>query len=351
MGPESVAPERPARNTPLFVALIGLVALVGLGDYWTGPEIAFSIFFLIPISLGAWHLGSRAGLALAGLSAFGWLLADSYAGRPYSTITILYWNAAVRLGFFTIIAVVLAARRQAERKILQLMRVKSDFVSTVSHELRTPMTCIKEGIELVSDGSFGSLNEAQQHHLDTARRNVDRLSRLLNDVLDFQKLEAGRVELELQECDLNRLVSQAADGFAPLARRRGLDLDLELAPALPAVRCDPDRINQVLSNLLSNALGCTERGRIAVCTELAGADVRVVVRDTGSGIRHEHLPRLFQDFSQLPAPAGARPRRGTGLGLAIVARIVHQHGGEVKVESEPGQGSVFSFTLPTPRVG
>ncbi len=346
MPPDPGASVVPARRALSLAGLVALVALVALGDYWTGPEISFSIFFLIPISLGAWHFGRGIGLVLAGLSASGWLLADLYGGRPYSSDAILYWNAAVRLGFFAIIATVLAARRQAELRIYQLMRVKSDFVSTVSHELRTPMTCIKEGIAIVSDGSVGPLTDGQRHHLDTARRNVDRLARLLNDVLDFQKLEAGRMDFELRECAVNPLVSEEAEGYALLARRKGLVLALELATELPTVRCDRDRISQVLGNLLGNALQCTEVGRIEVGTVRLGSGVRVFVRDTGRGIRGEDLPHLFQSFSQVPAPQGTRTRGGTGLGLAIAARIVREHGGEVSVDSEPGKGSTFAFTLP-----
>jgi len=337
-------PGSAAARALLSVGLFALVALIGMVDYWTGTELAFSIFFLIPIALAAWFVGPRTSGALAGASSVAWFLADRYGGFPYSTPTIAYWNAAVGLGFFLIIAATLSARRRTERRIVELMNVKSEFTSMVSHELRTPLTCIKEGIAIVLDGSPGPLNEAQQAHLSTAKRNVDRLARLLDDVLAFQKLEARRVELVLAPCDLGALVRQAVADFALAAERRGLALVLEVDEALPRVRCDADRVRQALDNLLGNALKFGARGPIRVRVERVPDGVRVAVQDRGLGIRAEDLPKLFHGFSQLATEASKR--EGTGLGLAIVRQIVELHGGRVGVESAPGTGSTFHFTLP-----
>jgi signal transduction histidine kinase len=329
----------------LAAALVLLVALIGALDYWSGTEIALTIFYLIPIALGAWFVGPLTGQVLAVLSAAAWLLADLYGGHPYDSPIIPPWNAAVSLAFFLLTALALSARKRSERRLRELMDIKSELTSMVSHELRTPLTCIKEGIDIVSDGSSGPLNPAQQAHLQTAKRNVDRLARLLDQVLTFQKLEARRVDLSITPSDINRLAQQAADEFALPAKRKGLQLVLELAPGLPLAACDPDKISQVLSNLLGNALKFTERGAVRIRTELLPGSVRVVVEDQGPGIPSADLPRVFQGFTQLGRETGSRAE-GTGLGLAIAQQIVELHGGRIGVESQPGSGSRFHFTLP-----
>ena len=344
--PRAAEAHPAARRAALVGVLVVLIALIGVGDYWTGTQIDFSIFFVIPIAIGAWFIGAGASYLLAALSALAWLLADLHGGVHYSSPTIPYWNAVVGVSFFVIIAATLAARRQAERRILELMQVKSEFTAMVSHELRTPLTCIKEGIDIVADGSSGPLNPRQREHLETAQRNVDRLARLVNAVLDYQSLESRRGVLQVQGCDLNRLVAQAAEAFALPAARRHVQLVRRLAPGLPAVPCDPDMIMQVLSNLLGNALKFSdEQKQVVLRTELTGEGVRVSVQDEGPGIPAEHLTKLFQGFSRIPQP-GRRKTEGTGLGLAIAWHIVELHGGRLGVESLPGAGSTFDFTLP-----
>jgi signal transduction histidine kinase len=334
-------------RAPLIAALVLLVAFIGLLDYWTGTEITFSIFFLIPIALGAWFVGPRTSISLAVLSAAAWLLADLYGGFPYSSRTIPFWNGAVGLSFFLIIAATLSARKRAERRILELMNIKSEFVSHVSHEIRTPLTCIQEGIEIVMDQTSGPLNPVQHAHLQTAKRNIDRLARLLNDVLSYQKLDARRMELSLEPCDLDRLVAQAVEEFTLPARKKGLELVWERAARLPPVSCDADRISQVLCNLLSNALKFSDHGRILVRTESTPGAVHVAIEDQGVGIPEGGFERIFQGFVQLSTPPGAR-REGTGLGLSIARRIIELHGGRLGGESRPGRGSIFRFTLPVP---
>ena len=347
--PSAAEAASPVGRALLTAALVVLVALIGVGDYWTGTQIDFSIFFVIPIAIGAWFIGPWTSYLLAALSSAAWLWADLYGGLHYSSPTIPYWNAAVGVAFFLIIAATLSARRQAERRILELMHVKSDFTAMVSHELRTPLTCIKEGIDIVSDGSSGPLNPRQRERLELASRNVDRLTRLVNAVLDFQSFEERRAVLAVQRCDLNRLVAQAAEAFALPAAKRHQRLVQQLAPGLPPVPCDPDMVTQVMSNLLSNALKFSdEHAQVVVRTELAGDGVRVSVQDHGPGIASEHLPLLFQGFSRIPQP-GRRKTEGTGLGLAIARHIVELHGGQLGVESRPGSGSTFHFTLPLAR--
>ncbi len=239
----------------------------------------------------------------------------------------------------------IAERKQAQLRLEEAMRLRAEFISMVSHELRTPLGIIQEGLDLVLDGSAGALNPEQREYLDTAKRNVDRLRRLITDVLDYQKLEAGRMEVALSEEDLNALAADVAHEFEPVAEKKGLRIVTRLAPGLPKVSCDRDKIIQVLTNFLNNAVKFAEQGTITVSTKRDADWIRLAVTDEGEGISLEGQAKLFQPFSRIAAPAGRRKPGGTGLGLAIAKRIITLHKGYIGVESAPGKGATFYFTM------
>lgn len=237
-------------------------------------------------------------------------------------------------------------RKNAEDRIRAAMNVKSEFVSMVSHELRTPLTIIKESISIVYDEMAGSINEDQREFLETAKSNVDRLGRLINDVLDYQKLEANYMEFRLSEGDINELIKEVGDGFKLAMHKKGLALGLELEGGLPSIPLDRDKIIQVVTNLMNNAMKFTDAGEVALVTEqLEDGAIKVSVRDQGRGIKAEDMEKLFRAFSQISTGMG-RLTGGTGLGLALSKKIVEAHGGEIGVASEYGEGSTFYFTLP-----
>ncbi len=236
-------------------------------------------------------------------------------------------------------------RKKAEEKTREAIEIKSEFTSMVSHELRTPLTAIKEGIAIVSDGSAGSVNDEQRDFLDTAKRNVDRLARLINDVLDFQKLEAGRVDFNIEEGNINEVVREVQKELVSLVKEKGLDFILKLDEKLPRIRFDRDKIIQVLTNLINNAVKFTNKGSITISTSREGNTVRVSVKDTGAGIGKEDIPKLFHKFEQL-TKGTYRKTGGTGLGLAISRGIIAGHKGKIWAESEPGRGTTFHFVLP-----
>ncbi len=243
-------------------------------------------------------------------------------------------------------------RRRAEGVLTEAMKVKSDFTSTVSHELRTPLTAIKEGIAIVLDGSAGVLNAEQKDFLGLAKRNVDRLARLINDVLDFQKLEAQKMVFNIQENDINELLKEVHSSMAPLADKKNLKFTLTLQEGLPRVNFDRDRIVQVLTNLVSNAIKFTEKGSIVIASSGGDNIIRVSVKDSGPGVKVEDMGRLFQQFSQLEKIT-ERKTGGTGLGLAISKEIIERHKGRIWAESpsageagEFGKGTTFWFILP-----
>ncbi len=236
-------------------------------------------------------------------------------------------------------------RKEADRKIKEAMDLKSQFISTVSHELRTPLTIIKEDIALIMDGAAGRVKRKQQEILEIAQRNIDRLARLINDVLDFQKLQSGRAKFNMQDNSINNVIETVYNTMVKTVKKNGVDFRLALDNTLPKVTFDSDKMIQVLTNLVSNAMKFTEKGSITIATRRIENAIRVSVSDTGCGIKQEDLPKLFRQFQQLSS-GGNRKTGGTGLGLAISKDIVEKHGGRVWVESEFGKGTTFHFLLP-----
>jgi len=237
-------------------------------------------------------------------------------------------------------------RKEAEEKTKEAARIKSDFASMVSHELRTPLTVIKESVAIVYDGTAGELNPDQKDFLGTAKKNVDRLARLINNVLDYQKLESDFMEFIKVPRDINQIVEEVGQSFKLPLTNKGVQLELDLQPDLPILMLDKDKIIQVLTNLINNAMKFQDKGAITLITEREGENaVKVSVKDEGIGIKEEDLDKLFKSFSQITTGT-ARQTGGTGLGLALSKKIVANHNGRIGVTSVYGKGSVFYFVLP-----
>jgi len=236
-------------------------------------------------------------------------------------------------------------RRKAEEKLKETMEIKSQFISTVSHELRTPLAAMKEGIAIVLDEVAGRINGKQRKFLDIARRNVDRLEAMINDVLDFQRLEAGRMKLNIQSNDIKEVALEVHETMVLYADKNGVELLFELAEDLPEAKFDRDRIVQVLINLLGNAIKFTPKGgRTNLNIQHREKELVISVSDTGVGIPKKELPKIFERFYR--AEQQREEFQGTGLGLSIVHKIVTRHGGRIEVESEAGQGATFTVFLP-----
>ncbi|MBP2313722.1 sensor histidine kinase [Azospirillum soli] len=247
-----------------------------------------------------------------------------------------------------------AALRAANERLKELDRLKDEFLSTVTHELRTPLTSIRALTEILFDDPEIEL-EQRQEFLGLVIKESERLTRLINQVLDMAKIEAGEIDWQVQPMDLGAAVEQAAAATAQLFHERGIALDVAIPPDLPPVRGDYDRLVQVAVNLLSNAAKFTPAGgRVALTVGLvagtSGGEARVSVTDNGPGIAPEHQAIVFERFRQVGDTMTDKPQ-GTGLGLAISKRIVEHLGGRIWVESEPGTGATFSFTVPVAAVG
>ncbi|MDO8730750.1 MAG: GAF domain-containing sensor histidine kinase [Candidatus Omnitrophota bacterium] len=230
-----------------------------------------------------------------------------------------------------------------ERKRLE--KLKDEFVSTVSHELRTPLSITKEGISLVLDRIPGEINPEQEEILTTARGNIDRLARIINDLLDISKLETGRIHLRRERVEIGDLFRQVAGAFEPRASAKGLSLRVSVPEQGVPIYADPDKTMEILTNLVDNAMKFTDAGQITLSARPGGEEVECAVEDTGTGISAEDLPRVFGKFEQFGRVSGAGAR-GTGLGLAIVKHLVELHQGTLRVESELKKGTRFVFTLP-----
>jgi signal transduction histidine kinase/PAS domain-containing protein len=224
-------------------------------------------------------------------------------------------------------------------------RAKTTFLATVSHELRTPLTSILGFAELLRQGMFGTLPERTHEPLDQVRRSSQKLMRLINDILDFSKIEAGRFTVECYAVDLSSVIEAVVGAMQPQILARGLKLKVEIAPDSPRVSANTERLEQVLINLVANAIKFTDYGSITIRTSYDGQRMRLSVADTGIGIAPEQQPELFQEFQQFDNQHNRRGR-GTGLGLAISRRLIELMGGSLSVESAPGVGSTFSCDLP-----
>lgn len=249
-------------------------------------------------------------------------------------------------GFVGVVADVTEQHRLAE-SVHRAALIKNEFTAMVSHELRTPLTAIKEAVEVVEDGTAGPLNDHQSEFLALAKRNVDRLHRVINNTLDFSKLERGEFDMSPRDgVDLLNLLKEMQAQYAMSAKAAGVQIQIESPSRIPPMTLDPDRLCQVLTNLIANAIRYGGPGIVTMRTELGTDEVVVEVRDNGPGIEAEQRERIFSPYVQLSTGPG-RAVGGTGLGLAISKRIVDLHGGRIWVDSAPGGGASFFFALPT----
>jgi signal transduction histidine kinase len=227
--------------------------------------------------------------------------------------------------------------------LTQLQDTQAEFVSHVAHEFRAPLAIVKGALDNLGEGLHGPLTSDQQEPVSIAQRQINRLSRLVRDLLDLAQIEAGKVRLMTERLILQELLRPVTESFDILVKDRGLTLMTELPTAPVPVVGDRDRLSQVFVNLLSNALKFTRQGEIRVRLATNGTSAEVEVADTGPGIPAEDLERIFEKFER----SGPQTQEGSGLGLPIAREIVELHQGRLWAESAPGRGSRFIVRLPT----
>jgi signal transduction histidine kinase len=225
----------------------------------------------------------------------------------------------------------------------ELDRLKTEFIGVASHELRTPVQSLLLSVELLREGAAGELTNEQHEIVAAQKEDLERLERMMRDLLDVTRLEAGMMPPHLELIQPADLIKATLDSVASQAEAKGVKLSAAPDAQLPPVRADRGQIVRVLVNLLNNAVRHSESGsEVIVSARSNGPEVLFAVKDTGAGIPKEYLPRIFDRFVQVPGAT----RGGAGLGLSIASSIIHAHGGEIRVESETGHGSTFEFGLP-----
>jgi PAS domain S-box-containing protein len=233
---------------------------------------------------------------------------------------------------------------QIMNDITERKRLENEFISLVSHELKTPMTSTIGALDLLNSGQLGTLSDRGQQILNVAIRNTERLIRLVNDILDLERMKSGKITIEPVQCELQPLLIQATETMQAMADKAQVHLQLE--PCSVLIELDPDRILQTLTNLLSNSIKFTEPGGIIkLKAKMDNNRCYISVQDTGRGIPEDKLQSIFERFQQVDA-SDSRSKGGTGLGLAICRHIIEGHNGKIWVESVLGQGSTFYISLP-----
>ncbi len=238
--------------------------------------------------------------------------------------------------------------RELENKneeLKALDKLKSKFIANVSHELKTPLTIINGAISQVVSGIYGFVTEEQRKKLIMALKSAERLNLMIDDLLDFAKLEAKQVRLSKAEINLVELVREVHSSFYGLVREKGLDLNCEYPKSQIMICADRNRIIQVFTNLIGNALKFTGKGEIKIFLRETSDFIECKVSDTGCGISAEDLPKIFERFHQAGERMGSNPK-GTGLGLSICKEIIDLHHGRIWAESQENQGTAFIFILP-----
>lgn len=233
--------------------------------------------------------------------------------------------------------------KEANEKLKEMDKRKSIFVANVSHEFRSPLTIIREALSLVLDGTLGEIRLEQKKMLETGRNNIDRLIRLVTDLLDIAKIESGKIEMKRQEVDISSLAEEIITGYKEELLKKQINFIKNISSLAGVIWADRDKLTEVIINLLNNAIKYTqEKGNIGIKIDGDDKEIRFEVYDSGPGIAKEYFEKIFDKFERITA----EKQEGTGLGLPIAKDIVELHKGRIWVESEIGKGSRFIFTLP-----
>ena len=343
------------------IAVVGfLLSICILATYYChfilGTEIIFTHLFYIPLILASlWWL--RRGIFVAVFLAL--LLLVSHIVSPLeSSIGANFVRALMFVVVGTVVTILNKKRLILEERVAQRTkeltqanihlqeadRLKSVFLASMSHELRTPLNSIIGFTGIILQGMTGQITGEQKKQLTMVKNSANHLLNLINDLLDISKIEAGKIELAIEEFDLSALVREVKDSLKVAVEEKDLKMSLKMPKRL-IIRSDERRTKQVLMNLVSNAVKFTDKGKIEIKVAKKDKEVEVSVKDTGMGIRKEEMDRLFKSFTQI-SNQGRPKQEGTGLGLYLSKKIVDILGGKIKAESEFGQESVFTFTLP-----
>jgi len=342
-------------ESPYWFLYLVLIIISGFGVFSRYSSVVFLIAFFSALFYLGLMVGSYTGFIPTYGPTFTMTpqeLIRSILNRAIFTIAAFFLFAGTIYYFSQLLNQNQARLAVKNRDLLSALdrmkevdRAKDEFVSTASHELRTPLAVVRENASLIIDGLVGPVGPRQKELLNTSLENVDRLAKLLDNLLDISKIKANTVELKRRPTDIGELAARAAETLRGLAVKRGISLEVRATRGVE-IYVDPDQVLRVFLNLIDNAIKYDgKKGKILVVVEPQATQIMVTVADNGPGIAPADLPLLFERFVRLEGAAQGGTR-GSGLGLSICRAIIELHGGRIWAESRPGEGAKFIFTLP-----
>jgi signal transduction histidine kinase len=327
----------------IIIGGFSLIIIVGFFDYITGPEISFSIFYLIPISLVALIVGTREGILVSLFGAFVWLAADLLSGHHYSSPAIPYWNATVRFGFFLIVTFSLSTLTSAQKR-------REELVHFVVHDLRAPLANVISGLQGIQHFGAKTLDTTVGDFVRICLTSSNRMMTLIQSILDLTRFESGKMPLEQARIPLQELIESSLESVSVWAKMNRVTLTFQRDPATESIYADRAVTERIFVNLLSNAIKFSKpESTITVSVRPRRSDmVEFSVSDQGKGIAKEWADKVFDKFEQADI-SKSTGRSGTGLGLSFCRLAVEAQGGRIWLESEVNVGTTITFSLP--RIG
>jgi signal transduction histidine kinase len=324
----------------LVVLGLALAAALGVIDYLTGPELSFSIFYLVPISMTAWLVGRRMGFLISGVSAVLWLVADLLAEYPYSHQAIPYWNATVRFALFLIVVQMLSSLQVSRKR-------QEELAQFVVHDLRSPLSNVVTGLQTLQEIADETMDAAQKNLIQAGLVSCNRMLTLINSLLDLAQLESGGMPLRRDRVGVQELVVSSLDQVSVWAQRNRVALEVRVAEQGETVYADAGVTVRILVSLVSNAIKSSPPGSTVMVRVGPYSQNMAVfsVTDRGYGIPKEWVGRVFDKYVQVDARRMGKAA-GSGLGLTFCQLAVEAQGGHIWLESEEGKGTTVSFTLP-----
>ena len=329
-----------SRSGPLITFLgFVLVVIIGVLDFLIGPDFSSLLAYLIPVIIVTRFGGRAAGISISVVSALSWVFADILSDPGYTFQPMHLWNHLEKLVIFLIIVFVLM-------KLAELEDQRKNMIAMLAHDMKNPALVAKGFSQRLLEGKTGQLTERQGNYVRLINNEIGRLEQLIFDFLEMSRLESNKLKLHCQPLDILENLNRHVETISGEADKKNIRIEMDLpADGVPQVYADPDQIDRIIRNLLANAINYTgAKGSITVKISEINKYILVQVKDTGRGIPKEHIKHIFTPFHRIRNDPG-----GTGLGLPIVQLLIQAHGGRIWVESVPGQGSTFSFTLPTYR--
>ena len=326
-----------------FIGGLGLllVIIIGIFDYLSGPEFSSLIAYFIPIIFVTRFAGRTTGIILSVTSATTWIIAEILYEPDYIFFPVHFWNLLEKLGIFLIVVFIL-------QKLAKIEDERNNLLSMLAHDMKNPALVAKGFSERLIKGKVGSLTKRQEEYARLINHELSRLELLIMDFLDISKFQSRKFKLNSIPLDILLKIQNHIEVLRVEAEKKNISLLLEFPEvSMIQVHADVTQIDRVIRNLVGNAINYSSRGgNVIVKLSAQKRDVLVQVQDTGKGISKEHIRHVFKPFYRI-----TNDHSGSGLGLPIAKSIIEAHGGKLWVESKPGQGTTFSFTLPLNHTG